>query len=404
MKACNGKFRFKNLYQFCGFKFEDSFVEKDAILVLLKRTSQTGVCPCCHKRCRYIHKRRTHRIRDLDVVDSKAVIEFRCYDIDCRCGYSGVEELEFCAEYSRYTKRFEEKVVLLCTQMCIKDVAKEMRLGWDAVKSIDKREARKYILDLKDANPTKIGVDEIAYEKGQKYLTVVRDIELGKVIWVGEARKRETLDRFFKELGIEKSWAIRIIVCDMWDPYISSIQANTDASIVFDKFHIAKVITEAVDSVRKKEFSKADKLERKLMKHKRFLILSRQKRLDDSKRDELLTLLNQNKLLYAAYILKEQILDIFDEVNLSVAQDRLKHWMENIAKAGIEEFNTAARRIEHYLYGILNYFRYHLTNAQSEGFNNKINVIKRRAYGFRDLEYFKLKILQSCGLTHQKNA
>lgn len=401
MRASSGRFRLKDLYRFRGFKFVDSFVDGEAILVVLRRTSKTGICPCCSKRCRFIHKRRRHRVRDLDVVESKVFIEFVRYDIDCRCGYRGVEQLDLCEEYSRFTTRFEKRVVILCQKMCVKDTAHEMRIGWEATKRIDKRNAKKYVVDLETVSPERIGVDEIAYEKGHKYLTVVRDVDLGKVIWVGEGRKRETLNMFFKALGLEKSCRIKVAVCDMWDPYISSIKENTDAAIVFDKFHVSKAITKAVDDVRKHEFSKADDQERKLMKHKRFLILSRQSRLDGTKREDLKGLLDQNKTLYAAYILKEQVLDIFDEENENTAAQRLNRWLENITKADIEEFNTVAKRIKNYIYGILNYFHYKVTNAQSEGFNNKINVIKRRAYGFRDLEYFKLKILQNCGLSHQ---
>ena len=398
MESYKTKFRFKDLYRFAGFKFYESYIEEDSILVVLKRTSTTGKCPCCKKRCRYIHSRRQRQVRDLDVAGSKVFVEFTSFQLDCDCGYNGYEELDFCEEYSRQTKRLEERVVILCQMMCIKDVAKEVRLDWKNVKNIDKKNARKYIIDLEQVSPRRIGVDEIAYEKGHKYLTVVRDIELGKVIWVGKDRKKETLDEFFRMLGMEKSWNIEVVVCDMWDPYIASIKANTNAAIIFDKFHIAKAITEAVDNVRKKEFAKADDVERKNMKHKRFLILARQKNLVSEKQEELRQLLDQNKTLFAAYLLKEQALDIFDEVDENKGVKRFEKWFKNVFDAGIEQFNDVVRRIKKYFYGISNYFIYRLTNAQSEGFNTKINVIKRRAYGFRDLEYFKLKILQSCGL------
>jgi len=403
MRASKAKFRFKDLYLFKGYKFCDSFVENDSILVDLRRTSKTGKCPCCKRRCRYIHKRRKRKVRDLDVANSKVYIEFEYYDLDCRCGYKGVEDIDFCEEYSRHTKRFEEKVVILCTKMCIKDSAKEMRIGWEATKNIDKKNARKYIVDISTVMPKRIGIDEIAYEKCHKYLTVVRDVDLSKVIWVGKGRKKETLDQFFKELGIKKSWNIEDVVMDMWDPYIASVKANTNAKITFDKFHIAKKINDAVDKIRKKEFAKADPEERRMMKKKRFLILARQKRLDDEKRETLYDLKDINQNLYFAYLLKEQALDIFDEEDAETAIERLYRWFENVAKAGIEQFDGVVKTMKRYFYGIYNYFKNKLTNAQSEGFNNKINVIKRRAYGFRDLEYFKLKILQSCGLRHQTN-
>ncbi len=116
-----------------------------------------------------------------------------------------------------------------------------------------------------------------------------------------------------------------------------------------------------------------------------------------------LTLLKQNEILSKAYLLKEQVLDIFDETEQDVAQQRLKKWMRNVEKSGITAYEKVVNTIQNYMYGILNYFKHHLTNAASEAINNKINVIKRRAYGFRDLEYFKLKIIQLCGVTHPEN-
>ncbi len=397
MGTSNLRFRFKDLYNFQGYKFLDSFLEEDSILVVLRRTSKTGKCPICHKRCRNIHKRRNRKVRDLDAANSKVYLFFIEYDLCCSCGYEGEEEIEFAECCSRYSKRFEEKVVILCTVMCIKDAAKLMRIGWETTKNIDKRNAQKYIVDFAKINPKQIGIDEVAYEKGHKYLTVVRDITLGKVIWVGKDRKKETLDDFFKKLGIRKCQEIRVAVMDMWDPFIASVQAYTPAAIIFDKFHIAKAITEVVDSVRKKEFAKADEEERKNMKHKRFLILARQRNLVSDKQEELRQLLDQNRNLFTAYLLIEQVLDIFDEENQEIGLKRLEKWFENVYVSGMEQFNEVVSRIKRYLYGIANYFIYRLTNAQSEGFNNKINVIKRRAYGFRDLDYFKLKIIQLCG-------
>jgi transposase len=111
------------------------------------------------------------------------------------------------------------------------------------------------------------------------------------------------------------------------------------------------------------------------------------------------TLLKQNETLSKAYLLKEQVLDIFDETDGDIAVKRLEKWMRNVAKSGITAYQKVVNTIQDYLYGILNYFKHRLTNAASEAINNKINVIKRRAYGFRDLEYFKLKIIQLCGVT-----
>lgn len=399
MEHLTTKFRLKEKYNFNKFKFVESYIDNNAILIELKRIKKTSKCPDCKYNCRKIKRTRKRQIRDLDIVDSKCYIEYDYNCIECSCGYCGIEELEFVDKYSRYTKRFEKRVVCLCMVMTIKDVAKEMRMSWNAVKKIDKKEAKNYIVPLEHIAPKKIGIDEIAYQKGHKYLTIVRDADEDKVIWVGKDRKEETLDKFFQELGVEKCNNISVAVIDMWDPYIASIQKNCpNAQIVFDKFHVAKKVNEALDKVRKQEFAKADKEERINMKHKRFLLLSRQKRLDDEKRESLFDLKDINQNLYAAYLLKEQIADVLDESCAAIAIKRLKRWIENVYKAGIPQYEKLIKTLQHYMYGILNYFEYKLTNAQSEGFNNKINVIKRKAYGFRDVDYFAYKIYQLCGV------
>jgi transposase len=365
------------------------------VIIQLKRRSKTGICPICNRKRRKAIEIRKRMVRDSNINKEKCYIEFETYRVICNCGYRSMEKLDFILPGERFTDRFANYIFELCEKMTLSDVAKMAMVNWRTVKRIDKKKLKEKFKGLTTANPTRIGVDEIAYEKGHKYLTIVRDIDAG-VIWVGDKRKKETLDEFFAELGKKKSVEITVAVMDMWDPYIKSVKENTNAGIVFDKFHIAKKINEAVDKIRKKEFAKADKEERILMKHKRFLILSRQKRLDKNEREELNSLLELNKKLYKAYLLKEQVLDIFHVRRKSLALDRLNTWKENVKKAKIKEFEEVLKTMESYWYGIDNYFTHHVTNGASEGYNNKINIIKRRAYGFKDIEYFKLKILQSC--------
>ena len=279
--------------------------------------------------------------------------------------------------------------------MTLTDVAEMAMINWRTAKRIDKKKLQERFKNLKKIHPTRIGVDEIAHEKGHKYLTIVRDLDAG-VIWVGEKRKEETLNQFFAELGKRESRKITVAVIDMWNPYIKSIKENTNAEIVFDKFHIAKKINEAVDQIRKREFAKADKEERINMKHKRFLILYRNKNLNKEQEKDLNELMEQNKTLYESYLLKEQALNIFERKQRNVALRKLKSWKKNVHESKIKEFQKLLKTLERYWYGIENYFTHHVTNGASEGYNNKINIIKRRAYGLRDIEYFKLKILQSC--------
>jgi len=389
-----GKRVFRDLYNFEGFSFSE-ICKENSVIIHLKKKGKTGICPVCNKKRRKVIEIRERKIRDMNLNKEKCFIVFEAYRIKCKCGYRSMEKLNFVLPNEMITERFAEQIFELCEKMSIKDAAKFSMINWRTAKRIDKKKLQERFKNLDNINPTRIGVDEIAHEKGHKYLTIVRDVDAG-VIWVGEKRKKETLDQFFQELGKEKSKNITVAVMDMWDPYIASIKDNTPADIVFDKFHISKKINEAVDNIRKREFAKADKEERINMKHKRFLILYRNKNLNKEQEKDLNELMEQNKNLYESYLLKEQALNIFERKQRNVALRKLENWKKNVHESKIEEFQKLLKTLEHYWYGIENYFTHHVTNGASEGYNNKINIIKRRAYGFKDIEYFKLKILQSC--------
>jgi transposase len=365
------------------------------VIIKQKKKLTTGTCPICNKKKRKVIEIRERLIRDENISRKKCFILLKTYRIICKGCYRGMEKLDFILPGERFTEKFANHIYELCEKMTLKDAAKECMINWRTAKRIDKKKLKERFKDLKRVSPKRIGIDEIAHENGHKYLTIVRDLDKG-VIWVGIGRKKETLDEFFKELGEKKCKNIYVAVIDMWDPYIKSIKENTNADIIFDKFHVAKKINEVVDEIRKKEFSKASKEERINMKHKRFLLLYRNKNLDKEQKKNLNELMKQNKKLYESYLLKEQILGIFDRRQENIALERLKSWEKNVKKVKIGEFSKLLKTLKRYKYGIENYFRHHVTNGASEGYNNKINIIKRRAYGFKDLEYFKLKILQSC--------
>lgn len=388
---------FEHLFSFLGYKLFDLKETKKEVLVILKKVGHSK-CPACGSDHTTIEETYTRTIRDLNLRQKTSNIQFEENKIQCSCGYRGIEYLDFVRPYSRCSKSLEEEISVCTSMMTLTDASLIWNLDWKTIKEIDRRSIQDNLVDLKTINPTIIGVDEIAYKKGHNYLTIVRDITARKVIWIGFKRKTETLDAFFQELGPEKSMKIQVCCMDMWDPYVASVKKNTNADIVFDKFHVIKKINEVLDKIRRRVFAQADKETRKLMKHKRFLVLHRRKNLTDEKDIESLEqLLNSNEPLYKAYVLKEEIADIYDDVNAESEVVRLEQWFQNVIDSGCEEFLPVVSMIQSYLYGIHNYFKHKLTNAGSEGFNNKINVIKRAAYGFQDIEYFKLKILQQCG-------
>src|SRR3989344_8693952 len=280
-----GKEALKELYNFEGFSFKE-ICKENSVIIQMKKIRKTGICPVCNKKRRKVIEIRIRKIRDDNIAKEKCFIVIKAYRIICKGCYRGMEKLDFILPGERFTDRFANYIYVLCEKMTLTDVAEMAMINWRTAKRIDKKKLKERFKDLKKIKPTRIGVDEIAVEKGHKYITIVRNIDAG-VIWVGNKRKKETMDQFFNELGKRKSNKITVAVMDMWDPFIKSVKENTTAEIVFDKFHIAKKVNEALDSIRKREFAKADKEERINMKHKRFLMLYRNKNLDKEQEKDL---------------------------------------------------------------------------------------------------------------------
>jgi transposase len=390
---------FRAIYNFLGFVYSEILINEDFIHIFLRRTKKTAICPECGRRNKLSDNWYQRTIRDLDMGEIQCFVTFDENKMNCKCGFRGIEKLEFVRPYARCTIRFEKFVAFLCQKMTLKDVCEITGIDWKTAKRIDKYYIKQQMVDLKHITPRRIGIDEIAYDKGHKYLTIVRDLELNGIIWIGLDRKQATLDWFFYELGIFKSNQIEVAVVDMWDPYIASLKKHCpNVQIIIDKFHLIKKVNEALDEVRKDEFAKASDRERFYMKKKRFMILKREKNLIEKQKEDLKELMDKNETLYSAYLLKEQISDILDEDNVTKALDRLSHWTKNVYDSGINSMIKINKTIKKYYYGIMNYFKHKFTNAQSEGFNNKINIVKRKAYGYWDLEYFILKIFQACGV------
>jgi transposase len=388
---------FGSIYSFPGFKIIDLERSEDTLIVTLDAT-ELPRCPQCGNLCTRYNDVYLRRVRDLDVSILSCYIQFPICQIRCDCGYRGNQYIDIAHPYSRCSRRFEDYIAQLCSKMTISAVSEITGIDWKTVKQIDMAQILDTIPSLNSIEPKNIGIDEVAYQKGHKYLTVVRDLDLQSVIWVGIGRKTETIDKFFAELGLDKSKLIETCCMDMWDPYINSVKCYTNAKIIFDKFHIVKKVNDALDKLRKRVFTEADPEKKRNMKRKRFLILHKKSNLPDEKVESLEKLLAQNNELFKGYILKEQFLDIFDGDNRHCMPVlRLIQWMDNVVESGIKEFLPIIKTIKRHFEGIMNYFSFGYTNAASEGFNNKINVIKRAAFGFRDLNYFILKIRQACG-------
>ena len=340
---------------------------------------------------------RESRIRDLSVFEFKAYLVIDKYRSNCLvCGVK-IERLDFVDSYSRCTTRFEELVARLCRITSLKQVAELLELDWKTVKAIDKKFLEKQF-SIPDYDGLRIlAVDEIASHKGHNYFTVVMDLEQTRVVWVGKGRTQETLDRFFKELGPQRSKQIEAVACDMWDPYIASIKEHAPgAKIVFDKFHVIKNYSKIIDKVRNIEFKKATQQNKEAIKGTKYLLLKNRDKLNNDQKEQLCRLLDLNQNINIAYMLKDDLKRLWNYKSTSWANRCLDYWVSTAVASNIKPLMKFAQTLDNYRYGLINHCYYPINTGKLEGMNNKIKVIKRIAYGFHDDDYFILKIKQGC--------
>jgi len=308
-----------------------------------------------------------------------------------------IEKLDWLAKNPRYTQRFAMHVGKLCRDMSNKAVAEMEHLHHSTVKDLDKLYMQKQVKQAGHPSPQVIGIDEIAIRKGHTYRVIVSDLDRGRPIWVGgEGRKETDLDQYFADLEPKKAKRIRLAVMDMWKPFRNSVNNNIpQALIVFDKFHILRHLADALDEVRRGEYHRAKAKDRSFIKGQRYTLLSSRENLSLDGRRALKKLFAANKRLNTAYILKESFGQLWDYKTEAGARAFFERWKQSLKWQRLKPFEKFAAMIEKHWHGIVSYC--HPENKVSlglvEGLNNKIRVLQRRAYGYRDEEYLQLKII-----------
>jgi len=314
-----------------------------------------------------------------------------------RCGKVKQEKFPWLANNPFYTKRFAWYVGRRCRQAAIKDVAKEFKLDWKTVKALDKEYMREQLRRTGMPGPRAIGIDEISIRKGHTYRIVVSDLVRKRPIWCGgEDRSEKSMDEFYRELGEKKARGIRLAVMDMWKAFDNSTVKNAPgAAILYDKFHVMRHLGKALDTVRKQEYKRLSGKDRSYIKGQKYTLLSRKENLSIEGRRALKKLLCANKRLNTAYLLKESFGQLWYYQSEGWARRFFDNWKESLKWQRLKPYEEFAKMIERHWDGIAAYCK--AENKVSlgfvEGLNNKIRVIQRRAYGLRDEEYLRLKIL-----------
>jgi len=298
----------------------------------------------------------------------------------------------FAPAYCHYTKALARFVCALSRWMTLAEVADVSGLGWDAVKSIVKSDLGRRYAKVSLKGVRYLAVDEFHVGKKGQFLTVVIDLESGRILWVAKGRGSQALAKFL--LRVRRSRVkIKAVACDMAAAYWSTILRHLPGvALVFDHFHVIKLVNEKIDQLRRALQREADILGRKYLKGTRYLLLSGAENIPEDKAEALREALRFNEPLSVAYYLKEDLRALWSQPTASQMRRHLHSWCKRAVESGIQPMIAMAKTLRMHATGILNYFHHPISTGRLEGLNNKIQTLKRKAYGYRDYAFFILKL------------
>lgn len=344
------------------------------------RLPRCSGCGCARHR---VYDRRSRIWRHLDFAGMEVTLRYDLRRVDCgRCGK--VTELVPWAEHdSRYTRDFEDHVAYLAQRTDLTTVSATMRIAWRTVGSIVERVvARSRKTDLLEGLEY-IGIDELSYRRHHEYLTVVVDHVQQRVVWVSEGKNIATVGRFFDALGPERIARLKCVTMDMSGAYVGAVTARApQAQVVFDRFHVQRLVQDALDEVRRAEVRVLEGGDRRSLKKTRWALLKNYWDLSAAERGRLSTIQRTNRRLYRAYLLKAALADILGRRQVGVVREKLTEWIVWARRSRLKPFKKAAATIRKYFEGVVAIVATGLNNARTEGLNGKVRTITRRAYGF----------------------
>ncbi len=293
----------------------------------------------------------------------------------------------------RYTRKLEELVEHLSRLMTLRDVAKLTALNWDTVKDIVKRRLRRDYGRIDLSGVRYLSIDEIYVGKKRGYYTLVMDIESGRILWVSQGRGKAGLQGFWRRLRRSRV-RILAVAMDMSGAYWAAlVEALPGVTVVFDKFHIIQLMNQRLDELRRELVSEAEGAMKMVIKGTRYLLLTRAANLEEDQLPKLERALKLNEPLSQAWYLKEELSLLWEQSSYAAMNRFLTQWCEQANDTGVRQLQKMAKTLQVHRSGILSWWLHPINNGRMEGTNNKIKTLNRQAYGYRDEQFFLLKLL-----------
>ncbi len=369
--------------------------ENTLLIELEPQATRVPRCGRCHQPSPLIHERRLRQVRDRDLLDQRVLLQLPVRRVDClRCGRV-TEQIDWLEPASRLTQRLRVWLEGLLRILPISHVSQLTGLHWHTLKTLDKRRLETEVGAFEPGTVRRLVMDEFALHKGHRYATVIMDADRTRVLWVGHGNSREAIRPFFELLG-ERCQQIEAVAMDMNTAFDLEVKQHCpQAEVVYDLFHVvARYGREVIDRIRVDQANllRDDKAARKVVKRSRWLLLRNAENLKDSQAVQLQELLAANQPLAMVYVLKDALKEVWYAPSVWEGWQRWRAWLRHVRDSGLAPLQRFARNLRRYVRGILASARFPLHTSVLEGVNNRIKVIKRMAYGFRDSDYFFLKI------------
>ena len=379
-----------------GYQHVRTRFERGSVIFSVCQARTALRCSACRSKKLILKGSVSRRFRAQPIGEKPIWISLEVPRVEClACGLIRQVKINFADPRRSYTRAFERYALGLLKHMTIKDVAHHLHVGWDLIKEIQKRNLKRRFERPLLKNLNHIAIDEISIGKGHRYLTLVLNLASGAVIFVGEGKGAEALAPFWKRLRHSKA-EISAVAIDMSPAYIAAVSGNLpDAAIVFDHFHVVKHFNDRLSDFRRRLYEHTSKIEREVLKGSRWLLLKNPENLDEKRneRERLKKALELNQPLATVYYMKEDLRRLWSLPDKNAAQVFLNDWVARARSSEIMMLMKFANTLAAHRTGILAYYDHSISTGPLEGTNNKIKTMKRQAYGFRDLEFFKLKIL-----------
>ena len=358
-------------------------------------------CPVCEKEvlCK-VHDRRKERVwRHLDTCQMKTFIHSHIPRV--KCPHHGIKtiHINWANEMVRFTHLFERLAIqMLKSSANRSQTAKVLRVSWDELNRIMSRAVDRGLSRRKNEFILSIGMDEMSFLSGHRYVTVMTDIQGKRVIDVAENRDKDAVDTLWQELSDEQRKNVQSVCMDFWKAYISgALRHVPQADIVYDRFHVTKHLNEAVDKVRKKEHREMRQKKDTSLSGTKYLWLKNPENWT-AKDEDRYAVLSENQLAVGrAWNRKELFRGFWSLTTINEAEAFFKRWYFSATHSRLKPIIEVAKMLKRHIEGLLTWIKHHITNGLAEGLNSKIQQIKSIARGFRDFNNYRIAILFHLG-------